>query len=84
MRRKLTTLLAKGGHSQNGSPRQLVDEAVYREHLNFLNAQSYPTGVASLWDPTFSGWSNASRPRDTAISLRPVLPVYVSPIQMIP
>ena len=63
MRRKLTTLKAKSGASQNGAPRQLIDEAVYREHFNKVShGQPY--------DSAYSGWSHASRPRDEAISLR--------------
>jgi len=71
MRRHLTTLRAKQGGSQNGNgngnPRQLIDDAMYREFRNFVNN-------ALIWDPQYSGWSNASRPRDYAISLRSVLP----------
>ena len=65
MRRKLKTLKAKSGHSENGAPRQLLDEAVYREHAAFL-----VTGRP--YDTEYSGWSNASRPRDQAISLRSI------------
>lgn len=65
MRRKLTTLKAKGGHSENGAPRALIELSVYRE---FHTAK--PSPGAPLWDPNFSGWSNPSRPRDSAISLR--------------
>jgi len=67
MRRRLTTLKAKGGHSENGAPRQFIDEAVYREHANFTNGGNPPH-----WDTAYSGWSNASRPRDSSISLRTV------------
>ena len=70
MRRKLKTLKCKGGHSDNGSPRQLIDETVYREHWNFINA----TIGSPHWDPQYSGWSNASRPRDHAIFLRAGIP----------
>lgn len=76
MRRKLTTLKAKSGHSQNGAPRQMIDEAVYRESM--YNAQSVAnTGGASSphYDSEYSGWSNGSRPRDQAISLRSVTPL---------
>ena len=76
MRRKLTTLRAKMGHSQNGAPRQLADEALYREnhtHNNvFANAGSDPGDPSPHYDTGFSGWSNASRPRDSSISLRSV------------
>jgi hypothetical protein len=61
MRRKLKNLKNKNGHSENGAPRQLIDEAVHREHLS----------VAPRFDTAFSGWSNATRPLDQAISLRP-------------
>jgi hypothetical protein len=63
MRRKLTTLRAKGGASENGCSRQLMDEAVYREFANFV-------ATGSVYDTEYSGWSNASRPKDQAISLR--------------
>ena len=64
MRRKLTTLRAKQGHSQNGAPRQLIDEAVYRERAATIEDGDI------RYDSKYSGWSNASRPRDQAISLR--------------
>jgi hypothetical protein len=75
MRRKLTTLKAKGGHTQNGAPRAAIDDATYREHWNFVNN----VGLIERWDPRYSGWSNASRPKDYAISIRPVSPVIPSP-----
>ena len=59
MRKRLKNLKNKGGHSENGAPRQLLDEALYREHH-----------AARRFDPAYSGFSNASRPRDYAISLR--------------
>lgn len=62
MRRKLKNLKNKNGHSQNGAPRTLIDLAQYREHRNFING----TGVPEYWDPSYSGWSNAARPRDAA------------------
>jgi hypothetical protein len=65
MRRKLKNLKNKSGHSENGSPRQLIDEAMLREKLNF-DANQLPLH----YDPAYSGWSNASRPRDYAIFLR--------------
>jgi hypothetical protein len=68
MRRKLKNLKNKNGHSENGSPRQMIDEAVYREHRNLVNAGP------PHWDPQYSGLSNGSRPRDHAIFLRPVAP----------
>jgi len=64
MRRRLTTLRAKQGHSQNGAPRALIDLAVYREH------RAVQDSFAAPWDPAYSGWTNARRPRDFAISLR--------------
>jgi hypothetical protein len=70
MRRRLKTLRAKSGHSQNGSPRTLVDLAQYREHHNFINDNS----DTPHYDTGFSGWSNASRPRDSSISLRSITP----------
>jgi hypothetical protein len=63
MRRKLKNLKHKHGHSENGAPRQLIDEAVYLErHAFAANGRFY--------DTEYSGWSNATRPRDQAISLR--------------
>jgi hypothetical protein len=59
MRRKLKNLKNKSGHSENGAPRQLIDEAAYRERQ--ANAR---------YDSEYSGWSHASRPRDQAITLR--------------
>jgi len=75
MRRKLTTLKAKGGHSENGAPRQLIDEAVYREHASITATSMGSPAYELHYDPSFSGWSNASRPRDYAISLRAPSPV---------
>lgn len=77
MIRRKTTLRAKSGGygaqngNGNGNPRALVDDAVYREHWNRINGNF---GFARHWDPQYSGWSNASRPRDYAIVLRPVGP----------
>lgn len=65
MRRKLKTLKAKSGHSQNGAPRQLIDEATYRER-----AAAQVANAQDRYDSEYSGWSHASRPRDQAISLR--------------
>jgi hypothetical protein len=59
MRRKLKNLKNKNGHSENGAPRQMIDEAALRERR--LNTR---------FDSEYSGWSWASRPRDQAISLR--------------
>ncbi|MGH3303690.1 MAG: hypothetical protein ACRDOK_18825 [Streptosporangiaceae bacterium] len=61
MRRKLKNLKHKSGHSENGSPRQLIDESVYREFMS---------SVVHAYDSKYSGWSNPSRPRDQAIFLR--------------
>jgi hypothetical protein len=63
MRKKLTTLRAKQGHSFNGAPRQMLDEALY------LERQARAAGNAP-YDSEYSGWSHATRPRDQAISLR--------------
>ena len=76
IRRKTTLRSKSGGFSAqngngNGNPRALVDEIVYREHWNFLNA-TIPT---SHWDPQYSGWTNPSRPRDYAIFQRCSIPV---------
>jgi hypothetical protein len=67
MRRKLKNLKHKSGHSENGAPRQLLDEAVYREH-----AAALTVGAQNRYDSGYSGWSHARRPRDQAISLRSI------------
>jgi hypothetical protein len=73
VRRKLKNLKNKSGHSENGSPRQLIDETVYRSHLNNINVHAnLGAGVSPHWDPQYSGWSNAGRSRDHAIFLRSV------------
>jgi hypothetical protein len=59
MRKRLKNLKNKSGHSENGAPRQMLDEALYRERQS---------GIP--FDSEYSGWSNGSRPRDQAISLR--------------
>jgi|HubBroStandDraft_4_1064222.scaffolds.fasta_scaffold375191_2 hypothetical protein len=78
MIRRKTTLRAKSGGVQNGNgaghPRALLDDATYREHWNFING----VGVPEHWDPQYSGWSNASRPRNYAITIRHVTP-HASP-----
>lgn len=61
MRRKLKNLKHKSGHSENGAPRQLIDEATYRERRRVGEGH---------YDSEYSGWSWATRPRDQAISLR--------------
>jgi hypothetical protein len=69
MVRRKTTLRAKSGGygpqngNGNGNPRAVVDECVYREHRNFAQ-------VGTHWDLQYSGWSNANRPRDYAITSR--------------
>ena len=69
MRKRLKTLKAKQGHSQNGAPRSIIDDAMYREKA----AQNAVAG--SRFDSEYSGWSWATRPRDQAISVRrPFLP----------
>ena len=65
MRRKLTTLRAKTGNPLT-APRSLQDDAQYREHYAVVTGSSHH----NRYDSEFSGWSNASRPRDQAISLR--------------
>jgi hypothetical protein len=64
MRRKLKNLKNKSGASENGAPRQMIDEAVYRERRANLAANP------NRYDSEYSGWSHATRPRDQAISLR--------------
>jgi hypothetical protein len=77
MRRNMTTLKCRSGGVQNGNgaghPRSLIDEAAYREHRNNANVHAN-NGTSPHYDPQYSGWSNASRPRDQAISLRSVTP----------
>jgi hypothetical protein len=64
VRRRLKNLKNKQGHSENGAPKQLIDEALYRErHRASL-------GVTPNFDSEYGGWSWATRPRDQAISLR--------------
>ena len=63
MRRKLKNLKNKGGHSENGAPRQMIDEAAYREHGHIVNGGKHD-------DSEYSGFSWASRPRDQAIAIR--------------
>lgn len=63
MRKRLKNLKHKSGHSENGAPRQMIDEMVYREHGAAVN-----TGRRD--DSAYSGWSWATRPRDQAISIR--------------
>ncbi len=75
MRRKLKNLKNKSGHSENGAPRQLLDEACYREHLNSVNVFANTGTDSPHYDSEYSGWSNGSRPRDQAISLRSVKPL---------
>jgi len=68
------------GHSQNGAPRQLADEALYREHANNNNVHAnLGAGVSPHYDTGFSGWSNASRPKDSSISLRSVTAIDRGP-----
>jgi len=74
MRRKLKNLKNKSGHSENGAPRQLLDEAVYRERRALVGTYLGLLIAAKRYDPTYSGLSNPSRPRDSAISLRSINP----------
>lgn len=64
MRKKLKNLKNKSGHSENGAPRQLIDESVYRESM------ARAAGNTGGYDSEYSGLTNPSRPRDQAISLR--------------
>jgi hypothetical protein len=75
MRRKLKNLKNKSGHSENGAPRQMIDEAVYRESMNNANVFANTGTDSPHYDSEYSGWSNATRPRDQAISLRSVTPM---------
>lgn len=65
MRKRLKNLKNKSGHSDS-SPRQMIDEMVYREHGAHVLSGGGPKG----YDSAYSGWSHASRPRDYAISIR--------------
>jgi hypothetical protein len=64
MRKKLKNLKNKSGHSENGAPRQLLDEAAYRE------AAAKNAGLTGGYDSEYSGGSNPSRPQDQAVTLR--------------
>jgi hypothetical protein len=77
MRRRLKNLKNKSGHSENGSPRQLIDECVYRSHRNNANANASVFPTSPHWTPVFSGWSNGGRPRDFAIFPRNINPAGV-------
>lgn len=59
MRKRLKNLKNKSGHSDNGSPRQMIDEALYRERQS-----------GRTFDSQYAGWSWASRPKDSPIFLR--------------
>lgn len=72
MRRKLKNLKNKQGHSENGAPKQMIDEAVYRGRR-----RSAATGL-SHFDSEYSGWSWATRPQDQAISMRTSVPTGLS------
>lgn len=77
MRRKLKNLKNKGGHSENGAPRTLIELATYREASNRQNwfiSSSPDRNFPPFWDPSYSGLSNPSRPRDLAVFLRPIHP----------
>ena len=65
MRKRLKNLKHKSGHSENGAPRQMIDEAVYREHHAVAGHANN-----AHFDSEYSGWSWATRPRDQAISIR--------------
>lgn len=65
MRRRLKNFKNKNGHSENGAPRQMLDEAAYRERQNAVLG-----GTPPHFDSEYSGLSHASRPRDQAVSLR--------------
>ena len=74
MRRKLKNFKNKNGHSENGAPRQLLDETTYREHWNNINAHANDRTKSPHWDPQYCGWSNPTRPRDHNIFLRSITP----------
>lgn len=80
MIRRKTTLRSKsgGGTAQNGNgngnPRALVDEVFYRNKAYF-NSVGWRHDDAITRDPTYSGWANASRPRDYAIFLTRATPL---------
>jgi hypothetical protein len=64
MRKRLRNLKNKSGHSENGAPRQLIDECLYREKA------AHNAASGTHYDSEYSWWSHASRPRDQAITLR--------------
>lgn len=66
MRRNLTTLRAKQGHSQNGAPRSLIDDCFYRQ----IRAIRHGGLEGTHCDSEYAGWNWATRPKDQAISLR--------------
>ena len=63
MKRKSKNLQGKQGHNRDGSPRQALDEVLYREHGAAVNTGKHDTS-------THSGWSHATRPRDQAVFVR--------------
>lgn len=75
MRKKLKNFKNKNGHSENGAPRQLVDEATYRESASRTNSHINNNSTSPHWNPQYSGMSNATRPRDHAIFMRSVQPI---------
>jgi len=68
VRRKLKNLKNKQGHTENGAPKQMIDEALYLEHMAAVAPPIPPHPVR--YDSEYAGWSWATRPRDQAISLR--------------
>jgi hypothetical protein len=67
MRRRLKNLKHKSGHSENGASRTLIDFCVYREHA----AHVFASTQHSHYDSQYSGWSFATRPKDS-----PIFPRY--------
>lgn len=66
MRKKLKILRAKTGNLLT-APRALLDDALYREHAAIIVGHKRKV---KAYDTGFSGFRNASRPRDQAVSLR--------------
>lgn len=65
MRRNLTTLRAKQGSTQNGAPRSLIDDCLYRQRRAIKNSKE-----GTHCDSEYAGLNWATRPKDQAISLR--------------
>jgi hypothetical protein len=76
MIRNKTTWRAKSGGVQNGNgaghPRSIIDETRLRENRNAQDTALH-AGQCPHWDPAYCGLSNPSRPKNYAISIRPII-----------